>query len=106
MKLSKGEREGTKDSEVHPEPQEICKLSRERRPWACSILALVLPNTREEEMTRLGEQSPTSGEQEPGPSGQASWMIRHSGRGLCGGGRGGLPPWEFPGSAQTLPSRS
>lgn len=59
MKLSKGEREGTKDSGVHHEPQEICKLSRERRPWACNILALVLPNAIEE-MARLGEQSPTS----------------------------------------------
>lgn len=57
MKLSKGEREGTEDSGVHPEPQEIGKLSRERRPWACSILALVLPNAKEE-MARLENRAP------------------------------------------------
>ena len=51
MKLSKGEREGTKDSGVHPELQETCEMSRERRSWAWSILALVLPNAKEE-MTR------------------------------------------------------
>ena len=69
MKLSKGEREGTNDSGVHPEPQETCEMSRERRPWAWSILALVLPNAREE-MTRLGAQSSTSGGQEPEPRSQ------------------------------------